>query len=323
MSTMQQAPPAEAGAVPDVQDMSAAVEEQMGKIVTELGALLERGDPAGRDELLVYITLAGNLGHARGRWGALTRQATFAQLAGRAEESARLGEQALELGLAIGEPDAIGCFFTSRSALGAFGVDAPSIEMDAADPLWPMFPVLRAWPFAARGEAAAAASVLGDFSVLDIATWTGLEALAATAVVFAVTGSDAQPRWPCTSGWEPPGGPACRSRPWPGSRSQRRIRRPASCGSRTARGCSASGQAGPAARLQGPGRHRGADRGPRSRRARPHPGRVRPGPDGRRPGARSAGQGGVPGAAGRPGRGYRGRRGRGQRRASRGAALRT
>ena len=38
MSTMQQqAPAAEAGAVPDVQDMSAAVEEQMGKIVTELG----------------------------------------------------------------------------------------------------------------------------------------------------------------------------------------------------------------------------------------------------------------------------------------------
>ena len=68
-------------------------------------ALLELGDPAGRDELLGYITLAGNLGHARGRWGALTRQATFAQLAGRAEEAARLGEQALELGQAIGEPN--------------------------------------------------------------------------------------------------------------------------------------------------------------------------------------------------------------------------
>ena len=81
-------------------------------------ALLELGDPAGRDELLSYITLAGNLGHARGRWGALTRQATFAQLAGRAEESARLGEQALELGLAIGEPDAIGCFCTSRTCAG-------------------------------------------------------------------------------------------------------------------------------------------------------------------------------------------------------------
>ena len=58
-----------------------------------------------------------------------------------------------------------------------------------------MFPVLRAWPFAARGEAAAAAAVLGDFSVLDITMWTGLEALAASAVVFAVAGSDAQRSW--------------------------------------------------------------------------------------------------------------------------------
>ena len=158
-------------------------------------ALLELGDPAGRDELLGYITLAANLGHARGRWGALTRQATFAQLAGRAGESARLGERALELGLAIGEPDAAGCFFTSRTALAAFGVDEPSIDMDPADPLWPMFPVFRAWPFAARGEAAAAAAALGDFSVLDITMWTGLEALAAAAVVFAVAGSDAQRSW--------------------------------------------------------------------------------------------------------------------------------
>jgi len=158
-------------------------------------ALLELGDPAGRDELLSYITLAGNLGHARGRWGALTRQATFAQLAGRAEEAARLGEQALELGLAIGEPDAAGCFFTSRLSLVALGVREPATSMDASDPLWPMFPVLRAWPYAARGEAAAAAAALGDFSVLDITMWTGLEALAAAAVVFAAAGSDAQRTW--------------------------------------------------------------------------------------------------------------------------------
>ena len=158
-------------------------------------ALLELGDPAGRDELLGYITLAGNLGHARGRWGALTRQATFAQLAGRGEEAARLGEQALELGLAIGEPDAAGCFFTSRLSLVALGVREPADGMDRSDPLWPMFPVLRAWPYAARGEAAAAAAALGDFSVLDITLWTGLEALAAAAVVFAVAGSDAQRSW--------------------------------------------------------------------------------------------------------------------------------
>jgi hypothetical protein len=67
--------------------------------------------------------------------------------------------------------------------------------MDASDPLWPMFPVLRAWPYAARGEAAAAAAALGDFSVLDITLWTGVEALAAAAVVFAAAGSDAQRTW--------------------------------------------------------------------------------------------------------------------------------
>ena len=139
--------------------------------------------------------MAGELGHARGRWRALTRQATFAQIAGRAEESARLGEQALELGLAIGEPDAIGCFCTSRWSLVALGVREPATGMDAADPLWPMFPLLKAWPPAARGEAAEAAAALGDFSVLDIAVWTGLEALAAAAVVFAVAGSDAQRTW--------------------------------------------------------------------------------------------------------------------------------
>jgi tetratricopeptide (TPR) repeat protein len=158
-------------------------------------ALLELGDPAGRDELLGYITLAGNLGHARGRWGALTRQATFAQLAGRAEEAARLGEQALELGRAIGEPDAAGCFFTSRLSLVALGVREPTPLMEASDPLWPMFPVLKAWPDAARGDAAAAAAALGDFSVLDITMWTGVEALAAAAVVFAVAGSDTQRSW--------------------------------------------------------------------------------------------------------------------------------
>ena len=158
-------------------------------------ALLELGEPAGRDELLTYVTLAGELGHARGRWGALTRQATFAQLAGRAEESAQLGEQALELGLAIGEQDAIGCFCTSRYALVALGVREPATGMDASDPLWPMFPLLKAWPPAARGEAAEAAAALGDFSVLDIAVWTGTEALAAAAVVFAVAGSDAQRTW--------------------------------------------------------------------------------------------------------------------------------
>ena len=157
--------------------------------------LLELGDPDGRGELLNYVELAENLGHARGRWAALTRRATFAQLAGRPQESALLGEQALELGLAIGEQDAIGCYCTSRYALVALGVREPPTGMDPSDPLWSAFPLLQAWPHAARGDAAEAAAVLGDFSVLDIPVWTGLEGLAAAAVVFSVAGSDTQRRW--------------------------------------------------------------------------------------------------------------------------------
>ena len=91
--------------------------------------LLELGDPDGRGELLNYVELAENLGHARGRWAALTRRATFAQLARPAQESALLGEQALELGLAIGEQDAIGCYCTSRYALVALGVREPPTGM--------------------------------------------------------------------------------------------------------------------------------------------------------------------------------------------------
>jgi tetratricopeptide (TPR) repeat protein len=158
-------------------------------------ALLELGDPAGRDELHTYIALAGRLGHARGRWGALTRQATFAQLAGRAEEAARLGEQALELGLAIGEQDAVGCFCTSRWAMVALGVPEPELYAPVDDPLWPMFPLFKAWAPAVHGQVAEAAAALGDFSVLDVSRWTGLEGIAVAAVVFAAAGSDAQRTW--------------------------------------------------------------------------------------------------------------------------------
>jgi hypothetical protein len=58
-----------------------------------------------------------------------------------------------------------------------------------------VFRVPKPCPAAARDDAATAAAALGDFSVLDITAWTGLEALAAAAVVFAVAGSDAQRSW--------------------------------------------------------------------------------------------------------------------------------
>ncbi len=158
-------------------------------------ALIELGDPAGRDELLRFVTLANALGHVRGRWAALTRQACFAQIAGRADDAAALAAQALELGRAIGEPDAEGCFYTLRGSLVALGGEAPEHLLDRADPMWPLFPLLRAWAPAVHEDLDAAREALGDFSVLDVIVWTGLEALAVAAVVFAAVGSPEQCRW--------------------------------------------------------------------------------------------------------------------------------
>jgi hypothetical protein len=158
-------------------------------------ALLELGDPAGRDELLRSITLAERLGHARGRWAALTRRATFAQLAGRADDAVALANEALDLGRAIGEPDAEGCWSTLRGSLVALGGPPPAMPIERTDPLWPMFPILRAWAPAVTGDLDTARETLGDFSVLDLMGWVGLEGLAVGAVVFAAVGSDAQRRW--------------------------------------------------------------------------------------------------------------------------------
>jgi hypothetical protein len=138
-------------------------------------AMLELGDPAGLDELLTYVAQAEALGHGRGRWGALTRRATYAQIAGQVDDAVRLGEQALEL--------------------VALGADEGEQPLDAADPLWPLFPLFRAWAPAARGQAAEARAALGDFSVQVIAGSYDLEREAIAAAVFAVAGTDAQRRW--------------------------------------------------------------------------------------------------------------------------------
>lgn len=69
-------------------------------------ALIELGDPRGRSELAAYCTLSAELGHSRDRWGAMTRSATAALIAGDVEDAARLNADGVRYGLRIGEPDA-------------------------------------------------------------------------------------------------------------------------------------------------------------------------------------------------------------------------
>ena len=117
-------------------------------------ALIEHGDPDGLIELARYTRLADRLGHARGRWGALSRRATLVELTGRVEEAVAYSAAALELGEAIGLPDAMGVFATLRGSLAAIGGPrAPLVElMPAADPLWPIYPLLQAWGQVQAGD---------------------------------------------------------------------------------------------------------------------------------------------------------------------------
>jgi hypothetical protein len=65
----------------------------------------------------------------------------------------------------------------------------------ASDPLWPLFPLLAAWPAAVRGDTAEARTALGDFSVRVIPWKYDLEILAFAGAVFAVVGSADQRHW--------------------------------------------------------------------------------------------------------------------------------
>jgi tetratricopeptide (TPR) repeat protein len=163
-------------------------------VLLRAGALIEQGDPDGVAELGRYVRLASRLGHARGRWGALSRRATLAELSGRVAEAAAASAEALELGRAIGLPDADGVFSTLRGSLWALGGPLAPIAdfLPAADPLWPMYPLMEAWHHVCSGDRAAAAAAIRGFSLRVLPDAYDLEIAAAAAVVFSAVGSTEQ-----------------------------------------------------------------------------------------------------------------------------------
>ncbi len=166
-------------------------------LVLRAAALIEQGDPAGPAELARYIRLVDQLGHPRGRWAALSRRATLAALTGQIEESLSSSAAALELGRAIGLPDAAGVFGTLRGSLATIG--GPVIDLGelipAADPMWPIRPLLRAWGQVNAGDLDGAAASMRGFSVRRVPDKNDLELVAVTATVFAAVGSAAQREW--------------------------------------------------------------------------------------------------------------------------------
>jgi hypothetical protein len=119
-------PGSSASRLPVVEQMAAAAAEaedpELVALATVLRAacLIDANQPRGLADLATYAELADALGHARGRWEALSRRATLALITGAIEEAGSRAEEARELGVRIGIPDALGVHGTLTWPLSLF-----------------------------------------------------------------------------------------------------------------------------------------------------------------------------------------------------------
>ncbi|HVV12575.1 ATP-binding protein [Amycolatopsis sp.] len=158
-------------------------------------ALIELGAPEGTALLHSYTQLAEGLGHARGRWAALSRRATLITISGKPADALALADEALELGLMIGEPDAFAVHGTLRLSVGLVApvpAAEPVLELDLADPVAPMLPLLRAATMLAAGATDLARAEFTGFAVSAAPEQYHLEMCALAAAVAAAVGSAEQ-----------------------------------------------------------------------------------------------------------------------------------
>jgi hypothetical protein len=74
-------------------------------------------------------------------------------------------------------------------------IDLHRLLADGADPLWPLFPLLEAWPSVVAGRVDDAKAALGDFNVEVVPDKYDLEILGLAGSVFAGVGTPHQQRW--------------------------------------------------------------------------------------------------------------------------------
>jgi len=123
------APGSAAARLPVVQEMAlaaaAADDKELAAQARVLRAacLLELNDRHGLVELAQYCQQEEDLGHARGRWEAVSRAATLRLITGSIEEAVRSSAEAFALGARIGVPDAAGVHGTQRWPLALFTGD--------------------------------------------------------------------------------------------------------------------------------------------------------------------------------------------------------
>ncbi|MGH9030571.1 MAG: ATP-binding protein [Acidimicrobiia bacterium] len=155
-------------------------------------ALLELGDPEGSTELDLYCRLCEDLGHARARYGSLSRRAVLALLDGRLDEGSELAEGAFSLSQQIGEPDAAGVRETLLWAATRVGADLPTWSPRLASNPWPGTPVAEAVLLVAAGRLDAARSVLTRVDLDNLPHTYDLELLAFLADAMAAAGTAEQ-----------------------------------------------------------------------------------------------------------------------------------
>jgi hypothetical protein len=155
-------------------------------------ALIELGDPHGPAELTEYCRLAEELRHPRGRWGALTRRATLALLAGRLDEAAELIIEGAALGERIGEPDALGLANCQSWVLAFFGRSLPELRREPYTFGRRDDPIVVALARLAAGDRTGAAAQLAGYPIAAVPRSHDLEPLVYAASIVAEAGSDAQ-----------------------------------------------------------------------------------------------------------------------------------
>jgi hypothetical protein len=187
-------PGSSARRLPVVEQMAAAAAEAGDPELTATATVLraacriEANDPRGLADLARYCELADGLGHARGRWEALSRRATLALITGATADSASLAEQARDLGLRIGIPDTEGVHGTLTWPLALFtGRRGDLVAEWAGIDLLPMRNAFLAAGARAAGDhdEARRHALAVDLGLLSNATDLEFQALAADALVAA------------------------------------------------------------------------------------------------------------------------------------------
>lgn len=159
-------------------------------------ALIELGDRDGPTELDAYCRLCEELGHARARYGALSRRATAALIAGELDRAAELAGTAYDIGTAVGEPDSRGVYETLMAGIRRAGGDPKRIGDDPDGRLesepWPGSPLIEAYEHLVAGEPTAAGRALERLNLDDLPETYDLELLTFAADTIAGAGSAEQ-----------------------------------------------------------------------------------------------------------------------------------